>query len=118
VCPRYLFPVLGFIALVYVLITDQPVLLYKLLQSHLDEWKRPSLQNIDTNTEPIIFQQLDVDHYIDDCQVDGMPTIRGGTAPVLRMFGLTMEGHSVVCHVHGFLPYFYVKAMTGFQVLT
>eukprot|EP00452_MALV-II_sp_L67-6_P000218 gene218-46_t len=28
-------------------------------------------------------------------------------APVLRIYGITAEGHSVVAHIHGFTPYFY-----------
>ena len=28
--------------------------------------------------------------------------------PITRMFGVTREGHSILCHVHGFHPYFYV----------
>ena len=34
--------------------------------------------------------------------------------PVIRMFGITMEGHSVCAHIHGFTPYFYVPAPKGF----
>jgi len=32
-----------------------------------------------------------------------------------RMFGVTEEGHSVCCHVHGFPPYFYVSLPESFQ---
>ena len=38
-----------------------------------------------------------------------------GPAPVLYMFGITMEGHSVLAHIHGFLPFFYVPAQQGFK---
>ena len=38
-----------------------------------------------------------------------------GPAPVLYMFGITMEGHSVLAHIHGFLPYFFVPAQPGFK---
>lgn len=31
------------------------------------------------------------------------------------MFGVTEEGHSVCCHVHGFSPYFYVSLPEKFQ---
>ena len=35
-------------------------------------------------------------------------------AAVLRMFGTTAEGNSVMVHVHGFFPYLYVRAPAGF----
>ena len=93
------------------------------LSSHLSDkdiakWKRPSPSLVDPANDPLIFQQLDVDHYIDSnshAMLD-LPAPEGGVAPILRMFGLTMEGHSVLCHIHGFLPYFYVQAMKGFKV--
>uniref|UniRef100_A0A674HF38 DNA polymerase n=1 Tax=Taeniopygia guttata TaxID=59729 RepID=A0A674HF38_TAEGU len=34
-------------------------------------------------------------------------------SPILRMFGVTGEGHSVCLHLHGFSPYFYVLAPPG-----
>ena len=36
-------------------------------------------------------------------------------AAVIRMFGTTKDGNSVMVHVHGFFPYFYVRAPHGFQ---
>ena len=35
-------------------------------------------------------------------------------AAVIRMFGTTAEGNSVMVHVHGFFPYLYVRAPAGF----
>lgn len=35
-------------------------------------------------------------------------------AAVLRMFGTTAAGNSVMVHVHGFFPYLYVRAPAGF----
>lgn len=45
----------------------------------------------------------------------GMPGAQVGMVPVIRMFGVTMEGNSVCCHVHGFAPYFYIGAPKGFD---
>lgn len=44
-----------------------------------------------------------------------MPGSQIPPVPIMRMFGITMEGNSVCCHVHGFAPYLYVSAPTGFD---
>jgi hypothetical protein len=73
----------------------------------------------------ISMQQMDTDYY------SGYPSagIRGllastlsgysyktygGRVPIMRLFGVTEEGHSVLAHVHGYEPYFYVRAPPGF----
>ncbi|KAL4402294.1 DNA-directed DNA polymerase delta [Malassezia pachydermatis] len=70
-------------------------------------WERPSLDSLDPSTDNIIFQQIDVE----ECQ---MPQ----ASPEIRMYGTTQEGHPVLVHVHGFLPYFYVHAPRGFTQAT
>ena len=45
----------------------------------------------------------------------GMPGARAGPVPIIRMFGVNMEGNSIMAHVHGFAPYFYVPAPPGFK---
>lgn len=37
----------------------------------------------------------------------GFPGI--GLVPIFRLFGVTEKEQSVLCHLHGFLPYFYVR---------
>ena len=44
-----------------------------------------------------------------------MPGLSSGPCPIVRFYGVTMEGNSVMCHVHGFLPYFYVLAPKNFK---
>lgn len=44
-----------------------------------------------------------------------MPGLLSGPCPIVRFYGVTMEGNSVLCHVHGFLPYFYVPAPPNFS---
>lgn len=49
-----------------------------------------------------MFQQCDIEEYSD------------GNQPVLRVFGVTQEGHSVLAHVTDFHPYLWVAAPRGF----
>ncbi|XP_066276800.1 DNA polymerase delta catalytic subunit-like [Branchiostoma lanceolatum] len=78
------------------------------------KWVRPPPPSLNARTDSISFQQIDLDHYI-GAPMDGMPGSSVGPVPVVRMFGVTMEGNSVVCHVHGFSPYFYVPAKPEFK---
>ena len=72
-------------------------------------WRRPSVSPFDPSTDPLIFQQIDIDHYIGE-PIPGMPGAQGGPIPILRMIGVTNGGHSVCAHIHGFLPYFFIPA--------
>ncbi|OQR75031.1 DNA polymerase delta catalytic subunit-like [Tropilaelaps mercedesae] len=79
-----------------------------------ERWRRPPAPALDPQTADLVFQQVDLDHYLGPA-MKGMTSVSSGTVAITRMFGTTNEGHSVVCHVHGFLPYFYVTAPPGFQ---
>ena len=72
-------------------------------------WERPSVKIIQEEKDAIVFQQIDLDHYLGQ-PLQGMPGAQEGTVPIVRMYGVTDEGHSVLAHVHGFLPHFYVPA--------
>ncbi|PKI84340.1 Pol3p [Malassezia vespertilionis] len=61
------------------------------------------MKRLDGNTDDVVFQQIDVEEL-----QQPMAT------PEIRMYGVTQEGYSVLVHVHGFLPYFYVYAPRGF----
>lgn len=78
------------------------------------KWCRPPLPDINPKTYSIKFQQLDVDFYIGR-PLAGMPGATLGPTPIIRMFGITMEGNSVAAHIHGFTPYFFVPAQPGFK---
>ncbi|KAL1116276.1 hypothetical protein AAG570_005771, partial [Ranatra chinensis] len=79
------------------------------------KWSRPPLPDIDPDEDGLEFQQLDIDHYTAGDPVEGMPGMQVGQVPIVRLYGVTMNGNSVCCHVHGFLPYFYVSAPTHFS---
>jgi DNA polymerase delta subunit 1 len=80
-----------------------------LKSSQESRWRRPPVRVIDSKEEAIIFQQIDLDYYLSE-PIEGMPGVKEGIVPVVRMYGVTEEGHSVLAHVHGFLPYFFVPA--------
>ena len=77
-------------------------------------WCRPPRSQIDPKTDSIVFQQIDIDSYIGSAR-PGMPGPKEGAAPIMRMFGVTDTGVSVMCHIHGFAPYFYAPAPNGFK---
>lgn len=43
-----------------------------------------------------------------------MPGPKHSPVPIIRVYGVTENGNSVVGHVHGFMPYFYVAAPQTF----
>lgn len=69
------------------------------------EWARPNLPAINQETDSIIFQQIEIDHYIAEFS----------QLSIFRMYGVTMEGNSVCAHVHGFAHYLYVQAPENFE---
>ncbi|KAI0295971.1 hypothetical protein BC826DRAFT_1006478 [Russula brevipes] len=69
-----------------------------------DSWRRPRLKDIDGSKDKIVFQQVDIDGSYDNIQA----------GPQIHMFGVTEEGHSVLVHVKGFMPYFFVAVPRGF----
>ncbi|XP_039280844.1 DNA polymerase delta catalytic subunit [Nilaparvata lugens] len=79
-----------------------------------EKWSRPKPPVIDPSKDKLIFQQLDVDHYTGGV-LPNMPGSRVGPVPIMRMYGITKQGNSVCCHIHGFSPYFYVSAPSGFD---
>ncbi|XP_025087757.1 DNA polymerase delta catalytic subunit-like [Pomacea canaliculata] len=77
-------------------------------------WSRPLLPHIDPKCDDIEFQQLDVDYYVGS-PLSGMLGAMQGPVPIVRMYGITMEGNSIMVHIHGFAPYFFVPAQPGFK---
>ena len=67
------------------------------------KWGRPPVMAFDVETDSISFQQIDIEESMD------------ATGPTLRLFGVTDNGNSIMCHITGFLPYLYVPAPNGFK---
>jgi len=77
-------------------------------------WARAPPPTLDPKKDKLVFQQLEIDHYIGKVW-PGMPGATSGPKPIMRMFGVTNEGNSVCCHVHGFHPYIFLPAPEGFD---
>lgn len=82
-------------------------------QSTNMKWSRPAPPPMDPKKDKLVFQQIDIDHY-NGQPMPGMPGSQLAPVPIMRMYGITMEGNSVCCHVHGFTPYFYVTVPINF----
>ncbi|KAI8981524.1 DNA polymerase family B-domain-containing protein [Pilobolus umbonatus] len=68
-------------------------------------WKRSPLPPLNPETDPLVFQQIELDEAMDHKR----------NQPIFRFYGVTEGGNSVVCHVRDFYPYFYFPAPVGFQ---
>eukprot|EP01038_Epipyxis_sp_PR26KG_P010428 gene10428-14008_t len=82
----------------------------------ISRWKRQNVGD-NINAEPLAFHWLDIDMTAGQPQLGGIAdtTIVGSheiIVPVVRMFGVTREGLSVMACVHGFTPYFYASFAT------
>lgn len=71
--------------------------------------------------ESLAFQWMDIDIISGsplDANPDGSSDLVGSReniVPVIRLFGVTREGRSVLTFVHGFTPYFYVAFPPSIQ---
>ncbi|KAJ5068595.1 DNA polymerase delta catalytic subunit [Anaeramoeba ignava] len=84
------------------------------IEELVKQWKREPAKPINPKTDTLTFQQIEIDQYYGS-PMKGMPVPEIGPVPILRVYGVTSEGNSVLMHVHGFTPYFYVPAPPGFK---
>ncbi|MBA0816533.1 hypothetical protein Gohar_001184 [Gossypium harknessii] len=93
------------------------------LASRLSKWARPLLSDAHISQSRsialpsslaavLVFQQLEIDYVIGESHKGLLPD-SSGQAAIIRIFGVTGEGHSVCCLVHGFEPYFYISRPPG-----
>ncbi|KAH1245867.1 DNA polymerase delta catalytic subunit [Glycine max] len=83
------------------------------LANRLSKWTRPPLSaDYVAGTRSVLYQQLEIDYVIGESHRELLPN-SSGPAAIIRIFGVTKEGHSVCCNVHGFEPYFYICCPPG-----
>jgi DNA polymerase delta subunit 1 len=76
--------------------------------------RKPLPKPIEPSADFIHFQQIDIDYTIGD-PVEGMKNQLEGAVPIVRMYGTTEDGHSVMANVYGVIPYFWTVAPPGFR---
>jgi len=76
--------------------------------SVFSRWARPAAPAVIEGS--LTCMQVDIDYYTDHPDARLVPTQPGidTKVPVLRMYGVTEDGNSVMAHIWGFDPYFYV----------
>ncbi|CAO3647176.1 unnamed protein product [Cunninghamella blakesleeana] len=74
-------------------------------QNDMRVWARKPVPKFNSLTDKLVFQQIEIDDFMDF----------QAKQPVIRFYGITDNGNSVVCYVKGFLPYFYFQAPPGLK---
>ena len=85
-------------------------------------WMRPPVPDgVDLTEEALQFQWMEIDTTIGP-PLAANPAggdIKGsleGPVPIIRLYGVTKQGRSVMLSVHGFTPYFYVSLPPGTDI--
>lgn len=87
-------------------------------------WARPPVAPFDPKRDAIAFQQLETDYLVGQTPPSmaadralappGTGFVTEQRSAIVRMYGITNNGNSVCCYVHGFMPYFYIPCWPGF----
>ncbi len=88
-------------------------------EAAMARWRRPPVPPLDPKAEGLELQWLDVDMTVGKRlaanpaggKVPGAPS---GLVPIVRFYGVTPQGNSVVVFVHGFTPYLYAACPKAF----
>jgi len=75
---------------------------------------RPALPSAFSSSEEIQFQHIDTEYYIGFPPVSTDRSEHRSKRAIVKLFGVTMAGESVLCHVVGFTHYFYCNSWPGF----
>lgn len=88
-------------------------------------WPRKPLAPVDAQRDDVAFQWIDMDMYDGPPlasnpkagePLPGLSAGSGAHAGIIRLYGVTESGNSVLMHVHGVLPYFYAVCPDTFDV--
>ena len=87
--------------------------------SKIEDYKRKKTPLINDEQDNFKFMQIDVDYYTD--RAENLPhylqnKFRAGEEyAILRMYGVSESGNSVMAHIHNFLSYFYCEVSANRQ---
>lgn len=79
-----------------------------------ERWRRAPLPKLDPAVDEISLNQFEADYTVSSIPPEYAAGSAESRAATVRMFGVTAAGNSVLVHVHGFRPYFYVRAPPRF----
>jgi DNA polymerase delta subunit 1 len=86
------------------------------------KWSRDAVAaDFSPATSSVAFQWMDIDMYVGSPLKENpkrgaaVPGSREGKVPIIRLYGVSETGNSVLLHVHGFTPYFFADAPKGFD---
>ena len=77
---------------------------------------RPSVDSDNLLTHGITFQAYDFHQYSSKYSEDLCDCPNSPSVPIVQIFGITMDKHSVLVNLHNFFPYFYVQVPKDFTV--
>lgn len=106
--------------------TDSAIHYSQLSTQQLQKWSRKPLPTNFDNQRDIHFQWLDIDmtnhaqplaKNPNECKKDRKVVgAQKGAVPVIRVYGVTDEGYSIVTFLHGYTPYGYFALPEGFDL--
>lgn len=76
-----------------------------------EEWKRPQIEG----KPDLEFCIIDLDYRVYQSPYLKYDSRTQGEVAVIDLHGCDKEGHSIMCHCHGFIPYFYTNVPAGFN---
>ncbi|KAH9131844.1 hypothetical protein AeRB84_021559 [Aphanomyces euteiches] len=94
----------------------------KIIRTHASSWPRNELPQYNATEHSIRFQWIDIGMYDGEplavnpySRTQPIPGPRAGSTSIVRLTGVTEEGHSIMAHIHGFVPYFYASCPDGLK---
>ncbi|OQS02594.1 DNA polymerase delta catalytic subunit [Thraustotheca clavata] len=99
---------------------EPPAKKVKKVQTHANGWRRKELGEWNAKEQALRFQWIDIGMYDGEplaenpfSRTQPIPGPRTGSTSIVRLTGVTEDGHSVMAHIHGFVPYFYASCPEG-----
>ncbi|RHY36464.1 hypothetical protein DYB30_002170 [Aphanomyces astaci] len=94
----------------------------RVLRTHASTWPRTPLPPLNAAEHDIRFQWIDIGMYDGEplavnpySRTQPIPGPRTGSSSIIRLTGVTEDGHSIMAHIHGFVPYFYASCPDGLK---